>query len=120
MQFTRTFGASASASPTVNAFRPAFAAAYGSSLTLASNEPIVLTLMIEPDPASYIRLPTRDPSRNGPFRFTPTVLSNSSSVTASRLEYSGDMPALLTKTSTRPNRSYTMSTNASHSAQCPT
>ena len=80
-------------------------------MTLAMSEPTVLTLMIEPDPASYMRWPTTDPSRNGPLRFTPTVLSKRSSVTASRLGYNGDIPALLTNTSQRPNRSYTVSTN---------
>src|SRR5436190_15575574 len=117
MQWTRPFGASASANPTVNALSPALAHAYGSSITLAINEPTVLMLMMEPEPASYIRLPTSEPSRNGPFRFTPTVLSNSSSVTASRLGYSGDIPALLTNTSHLPNRSYTVSISWSHSSQ---
>src|SRR5436190_600621 len=119
MQFTRTFGANASANPTVNAFRPAFAQAYGNSITLAISEPTVLTLMIEPEPASYMRLPTSEPRRNGPFKLTPTVLSNSSSVTASRLGYSGDIPALLTNTSHLPNRSYTVSISYPHYSQRP-
>jgi hypothetical protein len=37
------------------------------------------------------------------LRFTPTTLSKSSSLTAESVGYSGDTPALLTRTSTRPN-----------------
>ncbi len=39
--------------------------------------------MIEPPSPAAIRLPTVAISRNGPFRFTPIVLSNSSSDTFS-------------------------------------
>ena len=117
MQLTRTFGASASANPTVNALSPAFAHAYGSSATLASSEPIVLTLMIDPDPASYIRLPTSEPSRNGPFRFTPTVLSNSSSETDTRSGIERRHPGVVHEDVDAPKRSYTVSTSWSHSAQ---
>src|SRR4051812_21308173 len=120
MQLTRTLGASASANPTVNALSPAFAAAYGNSPTLASSEPIVLTLMIEPEPASYMRWPARTPNRNGPLRFTPTTLSKRSSVIDVRSGYSGDIPALFTNTSHLPKCSYTVSTSWLHSSQWPT
>ena len=64
--------------------------------------PVELTLMIDPPPASSIRSPTSAASRNGPFRLTPMTLSKSSSVTSVSSPYSGDSPALLTRTSTRP------------------
>src|SRR5690349_10603073 len=53
--FTRTVGAYASARPTVSALSPALAHAYGSSFVLASSEPTVPTLMIDPPscPAMY-------------------------------------------------------------------
>ena len=78
---TRTLGPSASANPTVSAFNPAFAAAYGRMSCVGRTPPIELMLTTEPPPASIIRAPTSDVSRNGPFRLTASVLSHSSSVT---------------------------------------
>ena len=45
---TRTFGPRASASPTVIALTPAFAAAYGTMSAVGRTAPVLLTLMIEP------------------------------------------------------------------------
>src|SRR5207237_10068253 len=73
--FTRTFGANASARPTVSAFKPALAHVYGSSRHDGMSEPTVPTLVIEPPSPSYIRVPTRAPSRKGPLRVTPCTLS---------------------------------------------
>ena len=47
------------------------------------------------------------------------TLSKSSSEMSVTESYSGEEPALLTRMSTRPNRSYAASTSASSSAQCP-
>ena len=58
--------------------------------------------MIEPPPASYIRRPISAQSRNGPLKFTPITLSNSSSDVSAADGASGDMPALLTRMSTAP------------------
>src|SRR5689334_14908782 len=102
MALTRTLGAKASASPTVSALRPAFAHAYGSSPTLAVREAVVPILMIVPPSRAAMCVAASAASRNGPFRLTASVLSNSSSLTASRLGYSGDMPALFTSTSSLP------------------
>ena len=64
--------------------------------------PVLDTLMIEPRPRAFIASPTSAESRNGPLRLTPITLSQSSSLTSVRRSYSGDMPALLTSTSTPP------------------
>jgi hypothetical protein len=62
------------------------------------------TKMIEPPgSAAAIFVPISADSRNGPLRLTAITLSYSCSVTASTLGYSGDIPALLTRTSQRPN-----------------
>ena len=82
--FTRTVGANVSASPTVKALSPALAHAYGSSFALAISEPIVPTLMIDPPPASRMCVAASVANRNGPLRFTASVLSKRSSVTAAR------------------------------------
>ena len=85
---TRTFGPSASASPTVIALTPALAAAYGTMLAVGRTAPVLLTLMIDPPPTSpslfsaAIRSPTRADSRNAPFRLTANTLSHSSSETS--------------------------------------
>ena len=60
-------------------------------------------MMIDPPAPSAMRMPTTEVRRNGPFRLTPMTLSKRSSLTSSRLRYRGDMPALLTSTSTVPN-----------------
>ena len=117
---TRTLGAKASASPTVSAFRPALAHAYGSSPTLAVRDAVVPMLMMEPPSWPAICAAARTASRNGPFRLTASVLSNSSSLTASRLSYSGDMPALLTSTSSRPVRASVSAMSRSQSPHRPT
>ena len=65
--------------------------------------PVLEMLMIEPPSPAAMRSPMSADSRNGPLRFTPTTLSKSSSLTAESVGYSGDTPALLTRTSTRPN-----------------
>ena len=65
--------------------------------------PVLDTLMIEPPSPATMRSPTSADSRNGPLRLTATTLSKSSSVTPDRLGYTGDTPAQLTSTSTRPN-----------------
>ena len=61
--------------------------------------------MIEPPPASYMRLPNTAEARNGPFRFTSITLSNSPSDTSYSDGYSGDRPALFTSSSQWPNSS---------------
>jgi hypothetical protein len=71
----RLAGAYASARPTVSALRPALAQAYGSSLTLATSEPAVPTLMIDPPPWAAMCVAASTARRNGPFRFTARVLS---------------------------------------------
>ena len=68
-------------------------------------EPVVDTLMMDPPSPAAIRVPTSVVRRKGPLRLTPITLSHSSSVTAVRSGYSGDMPALLTSTSTWPKAS---------------
>ena len=82
--------------------------------------PVLEMLMIEPPSPAAIRSPMSADSRNGPLRFTPTTLSKSSSLTSASVGYSGDTPALLTRTSTRPNSSYAASTSRSRSSQRPT
>ena len=67
------------------------------------SEPWVLTLMMAPPPSATMRSPTNAESRNGPLRLRFVTASNNFSVTSDSLSYSGDMPALLTSTSTRPN-----------------
>ena len=67
---TRTVGPKACASPTVIAFTPALAAAYGTMSRVGRTAPVLETLMIEPPPAATIRSPTSAASRNGPFRLT--------------------------------------------------
>ena len=79
---TRTRGPNAWASPTVMAFTPAFAAAYGTMSRVGRTAPVLETLMIEPPRPSAIRSPTSAASRNGPFRLTPITLSKSSSLTS--------------------------------------
>ena len=102
---TRTVGPKASASPSVNALSPALAAEYGSCSGRGRRDPLELTLMIDPPPSATIRSPTRADNRNGPLRLRLTTASNSFSVTELSDSYSGDMPALLIRTSTLPNRS---------------
>ena len=58
--------------------------------------------MMEPPSPSYIRWPISAVSRNGPLKFTPITLSNSSSEVCADDGASGDMPALLTRMSTAP------------------
>src|SRR5258708_7220685 len=65
--------------------------------------PAVDTLMIEPPAPAFIRVPNSAASRNGPFALTACVLSYSASVTDARSGYSGDIPALLTRTWQAPN-----------------
>src|SRR3954447_16116519 len=68
-----------------------------------------------------MRSPASAVSRNGPLRLTSMTLSNSPSVTpASPPSYSGDDPALLTRTSSRPNSSRAASSSGSSSSQWPT
>src|SRR5271155_1472587 len=105
MQLTRTVGAKDLAKARVMVLRPDFAAAYGRYDGSASTEPTVEMLMIEPPPASTIRVPINVERRNGPRRFTPSTEFHISSVMSSRDSYSGDFPALFTSTSTRPKRS---------------
>ncbi len=62
-------------------------------------------LTIDPSPACTIRSPIRAESRNGPLKFTATVLSNSSSETSDERGAVGAMPALLISTSTLPKAS---------------
>src|SRR6476660_3017312 len=76
--------------------------------------------MMDPPPSATIRSPTRADNRNGPFRLRLTTESNNFSVTEPSDSYSGDMPALLIRTSTLPNRSYAAATKPSSSSQCPT
>jgi len=111
--FTRTAGPNALARPSVSALRPAFAAAYGSIVGSGRIEPLELMLTMRPPPSATIRSPTRTDNRNGPLRFRFITASNSFSVTLLKESYSGDMPALLTSTSSFPNRSYTASTRPS-------
>ena len=77
-------------------------------------------LTIEPPPAAAIRAPATAISRNGPLRLTSMVLSKSPSETSSRLGERGAMPALLTRTSSRPRSAYTLSTAGSMLAHWPT
>src|SRR3954468_21249659 len=100
MQFTRTRGPYANANQPVIELRPAFAAPYGSDVGDGFSDAVLETLMIEPPSPFAMRLPTSADSRNGPFRFSPTTLSNRSSLISSSDGYSGDMPALLISTST--------------------
>ena len=79
---TRTDGPNVCAKPTVRALRPAFAAAYGRIAGRGRTAPALEMLMIEPPVPAAIRVPTSAVSRNGPLRFTPMTLSNSSSETS--------------------------------------
>ena len=102
------------------ALSAALAPAYGSSRGPGRTAATLEMLMIEPRPAAFIRSPNSALSRNGALKFTAMTLSKSSSVISPRLGYSGDIPALLTSTSTRSNASYDVSTRASRSDQRPT
>src|SRR5215471_1505818 len=104
MQLTRTVGPNAFASDSVMLLSPAFAAAYGANEGSGRSAPDDEMLMIEPRPAWTIRVPTSVASRNGPRRFRFSTLSHICSFTSATLGYVGDFPALLIKTSTRPNR----------------
>ena len=66
---------------------------------------MLLTFTTEPPSPAAIRSANSDDNRNGPFRFTASTLSYSSSLTSVSDAYRGDMPALLTSTSARPKRS---------------
>src|ERR1700712_1837626 len=103
MVLTRTVGPYSRANAVVSALSPAFAAAYGPNRGCGIRAPDDDTLMTEPPPAATIRGPISEVSRNGPLRFPPTTLSNSSSLVSSDDGASGDIPALFTRTSTRPN-----------------
>src|SRR4029077_112117 len=120
MQLTRTFGPYANANDRVIELSPAFAAPYGSDVGDGFSDAVLEMLMIEPPSPFAIRLPTSADRRNGPLKFSPTTLSNRSSEMSSSTGYSGDMPALLTSTSTRPNRSYAASASLPTSSQRPT
>ena len=61
--------------------------------------------MIEPPSPAAIRSPNSAHSRKGPLKLTDTTLSNSSSEISARDGYKGELPALLTSTSQRPNSS---------------
>ena len=63
--FTRTKGPNAFASASVIAFRPAFAAAYGTMSGAGRSDPAVLTLMIEPRAGRHHPLAdqSREPER---------------------------------------------------------
>ena len=102
MQLTRTFGPNALARPSVRVLSPALAAAYGRYSGSGRIAAIEETLMIAPPSPAAIFVPTSAASRNGPLRLIASTLSKSASSMASRLGYSGDRPALLTSTSTRP------------------
>ncbi len=78
----RTVGPNDTAKPSVSAFSPALAAAYGRSPIVGCSAPMLLMLMIEPPSAACICSPTSAPRRNGPLRLTPMTLSKSSSPTA--------------------------------------
>ena len=60
------------------------------------------TLMITPPAPSIIRLATCEARRNGPLKFRFMTLSNRDSLTVCEGS-AGDMPALLTRMSMRPN-----------------
>jgi len=61
------------------------------------------TLMIEPPSPAAIRAPTRTASRKGPLKLTSTTLSKRASDTSIIDGARGESPALLIRTSTRPN-----------------
>src|ERR1700722_16778836 len=100
--FTRTLGANSRAKTVVSAFSAALAPAYGPNRGDGNSAPLDETLMIEPPPEAYIRCPISALSRNGPLKFPPITLSNSSSDVSADDGASGDMPALLTRMSTAP------------------
>ena len=85
MAFTLTLGAKARAKPTVMASSPALAAAYGMTSGVGRLAAPLLMLMIDPPFPCAMRLPMSAVRRKGPFRFTPSTLSHSSSLTASTL-----------------------------------
>ena len=114
---TRTVGPKAWAKPIVSASRPAFAAAYGITSGSGYRAATLETLMMLPPSPCAIRVPIAAVRRNGPPRLTSMTLRQSSSETPSMRSYSGDMPALLTSTSTRPKVAYAASTSASSSSQ---
>src|SRR5258705_51060 len=77
-------------------------------------------LMIEPPRPSAMRVPISAERRKAPLRLTARTLSHSSSLTSASDGYRGDRPALLTRMSTCPKRSRTVSARASHCAHSPT
>ena len=74
-RLARTFGAQAPARPSVIAFKPALAIAYGRSDHSGRHDPAVETLMIEPPSPSAMRVPMSAHSRNGPLALTACTLS---------------------------------------------
>lgn len=89
---TRTAGPYSRAKTVARALRAALAPAYGPKRGWGIRAPEEETLMIEPPPASAIRCPISDASRNGPLKLTPITLSKSSSLVSAEEGASGDMP----------------------------
>ncbi len=77
------------------------------------------TFTIDPDPAASICPPNSRHSRNGPVRLTSSTRRQAWAVVCSA-GTSSEIPALLTSTSARPNRSRTPSASARTSSSADT
>src|SRR5688572_6647175 len=93
MQLTRTVGPKALAKDSVMLWSPAFAAAYGANDGSGRSAPDEEMLMMDPRPASTMRVPTNTASRNGPRRLRFSTLSHICSFTSATVGYVGDFPA---------------------------
>src|SRR5438067_5028503 len=116
--FTRTpLRAHCAASSRVRLTTAPFDAQYDACFTgvEATSPSIDATLTIDPEPCSIIVRPTDCDSTNNPLRFTSITSRNWSGVSTSAGRVYA-LPALLTRTSTRPNRPAAADVRRSQSA----
>src|ERR1700722_2362637 len=113
ISFTRTPQLAHSLAITsVSAWSAAFDEQYNPSPAPGRNAPVVTTFTIAPPPCSRMRSAHRDESHIGPSVLVAYVFWNNSGLESASV-VPGDIAALLTTMSTRPNAEYASSTRAS-------